>query len=356
MKYNIVALAISMLIVTACGEQKTKVTSDNIEEIIELAKEEGAISSVGMPDDWANWKQTWDDLTTKYGLIHNDTDMTSAQEISKMHSEGVNGTVDIGDVGMAFGNIAIERGITMPYKTSYWDDIPAWAKDKDGHWMLSYTGAMSFIINKKLTKGVVPKSWKELMESDITVNFGDPRTAQNYAVALLSAAVANGGSETNIEPGIEYFSELAKKKRLTFLEFSLDALKREEISIEIRWDFLTLKYLEQLGEQAKDFVVVIPGDGSIIDGYTTILNKNAPHPNAAKLAREYILSDEGQINLARGYARPIRTNVTIPSDVAKKLLPNEMYTNVTTITDREGWEKEVRKLQRLWQEKVVGIL
>ena len=28
------------------------------------------------------------------------------------------------------------------------------------------------------------------------------------------------------------------------------------------------------------------------------------NPNAAKLAREYILSDAGQINLARGYAAP----------------------------------------------------
>ena len=37
----------------------------------------------------------------------------------------------------------------------------------------------------------------------------------------------------------------------------------------------------------------------MISGYTTIINKYAKHPNAAKLAREYIFSDAGQINLAR---------------------------------------------------------
>ncbi len=26
------------------------------------AKAEGAVNSVGMPDDWANWKGTWEDL------------------------------------------------------------------------------------------------------------------------------------------------------------------------------------------------------------------------------------------------------------------------------------------------------
>ncbi len=26
------------------------------------AKAEGAVNSVGMPDEWANWKGTWEDL------------------------------------------------------------------------------------------------------------------------------------------------------------------------------------------------------------------------------------------------------------------------------------------------------
>ena len=85
------------------------------------------------------------------------------------------------------------------------------------------------------------------------------------------------------------------------------------------WDFNALNYRDQI--DPKKFDVVIPSDGSVIAGYTTIINKWAKNPNAAKLAREYILSDAGQINLARGYARPIRSNVTLPDDVKAKLLP-----------------------------------
>lgn len=40
------------------------------------------------------------------------------------------------------------KRVTQPYKTSYWNDIPDWAKDADGHWMLAYTGTIAFIINK----------------------------------------------------------------------------------------------------------------------------------------------------------------------------------------------------------------
>ena len=35
-----------------------------------------------MPDEWANWKATWNDLKSVYGITHGDVDMSSAEEIS----------------------------------------------------------------------------------------------------------------------------------------------------------------------------------------------------------------------------------------------------------------------------------
>ena len=63
------------------------------------------------------------------------------------------------------------------------------------------------------------------------------------------------------------------------------------------------------------FDVSVPSDGAIQSGYCTIINAYTKRPYAAALAREYILSDEGQINLAKGYARPIRDDVELPDDV-----------------------------------------
>ena len=78
----------------------------------------------------------------------------------------------------------------------------------------------------------------------------------------------------------------------------------------------------------------------MISGYTTIINKYAKHPNAAKLAREYIFSDAGQINLAKGNARPIRAeSLTLPDDVKAQLLPNEQYAKAQPIKDAKAWEE-----------------
>ncbi len=40
----------------------------------------------------------------------------------------------------ASGPLAESKELTLPYKTNYWEEIPDWAKDDDGDWLLSYTG------------------------------------------------------------------------------------------------------------------------------------------------------------------------------------------------------------------------
>ncbi|SMB79362.1 putative spermidine/putrescine transport system substrate-binding protein [Pasteurella testudinis DSM 23072] len=315
------------------------------------AKQEGTVNSVGMPDTWANWKDTWVQLGEKYGLKHTDTDMSSAQEIAKFDAEKKNATADIGDVGASFGPIAVQKGVTQPYKTSYWDDIPAWAKDEDGHWMLAYTGTIAFIINKDTVKES-PRSWNDLLQGNYKVTVGDVSVAAQAVNGVLAANFARGGDEKDLTPALDFFAELAKQGRLGMVDPSIANLEKGEVEVGVVWDFNGLNYRDQIDPNR--FEVLIPSDGSVVSGYTTIINKYAKHPNAAKLAREYILSDEGQINLARGYARPIRAEkLTLPQDVVAKLLPAEQYQNARPIQDAKAWEQSSKQLPRLWQEKVI---
>ena len=278
----------------------------------QAAKKEGEVNSVGMPDSWANWKDTWQQLGSIYGIKHQDTDMSSAQEIAKFAAEKANATADIGDVGGAFGPVAVKQGVTQPYKPSTWADIPNWAKDADGHWMLAYTGTIAFLINKDLVKAA-PTSWQSLLGGDYKVTLGDVGVASQANNGVLAAAYATGGSEKNLKPALDLFGKLAKQGRLSLNDPTIANIEKGEVEVGVLWDFNALNYRDQI--DPKKFDVVIPSDGSVIAGYTTIINKWAKNPNAAKLAREYILSDAGQINLARGYARPIRSNVTLPDDV-----------------------------------------
>lgn len=133
---------------------------------------------------------------------------------------------------------------------------------------------------------------------------------------------------------------------------SVANLEKGEIEVAVVWDFNGLNYRDQINRERFD--VVIPSDGSVQSGYATIINKYAKNPHAAMLTREYILSDKGQLNLARGYARPVRIDhLTIPEDVQSRLLPQNQYINARPIADAKAWEESSAKLPQQWQERVL---
>ncbi|MBP1040530.1 extracellular solute-binding protein [Vagococcus sp. BWB3-3] len=346
---------VAVATLAGCSSENTAKAEKNdspetLETIIEEAKKEGEVASVGMPDTWANWVGTWTDLTKEYGLKHQDTDMSSAEELAKFESEGKNGTADIGDVGISFGPLAVSKDLTLPYKTSYWDEIPEWAKDQDGHWLLSYTGTIAFMTDSDNVKDA-PTSWADLAKGDYQVAVGDVTKANQAQFAVLAAAIANGGDEGDIQPGLTYFKDLAKAGRISSVDASLANIEKGEVDVTILWDFNALNYRDQLDSER--FKVTIPTDGSVMSGYTTLINKNAPHPNAAKLTREYILSDEGQINLAKGYARPIREKVKLPAEVADKLLSEDQYQAAQPVKSNDTWDQTAIELPEKWQSEVL---
>ncbi|MBM6766012.1 extracellular solute-binding protein [Faecalicoccus pleomorphus] len=351
------ALACSLL--AGCAEEGQTETVDlnamSFDEIAEKAKEDGEVNSVGMPDTWANWGETWTEIEEKYGIKHTDTDMSSAEEIALFANEANDATKEIGDVGQSFGPVAEEQGVTLPYKTSYWDSVPDWAKDDNGDWIIGYYGTITFITNKNLVEDA-PTSWQDVLEGDYTLTIGDVSVATQAQSGLLSAAIAFGGDESNIQPGLDFFKTLAEEGRLDMGDTSVARLEKGEIEVAVLWDYNSLGYRSQIMENNPDanFEVSVPSDGAIQSGYCTIINKYTKRPYAAAVAREYILSDEGQINLAKGYARPIRDDVELPEDVKANLLPDDQYTNARFIEDQEAWDKAVADLSSSWQEEVVA--
>ena len=324
--------------------------AQSMQELEAAAKAEGQIISLGMPDDWANWGEIWKAVTAKYGVTHADTDMSSAEELAKFDAEKANASADIGEVGLEFGPVAIKKGLSQPYKTTNWDKIPEWARDKDGHWALGYTGTIAFLINKAVKNP--PKSFADLLTGDYKVNVGEVGKAAQSNAAVLAGAVANGGDENNLQPGIDFYGKLAEQKRLLAINANTALMEKGEIQVAIVWDFNALAWRDTAGKDKWD--VVIPADGSVTSGYTTTINAFAKRPNIAKLTREFAFSDEGQIMFAKGYARPIRIEqLTLPADVAAKMLPNDQYAKAKPINP-ELWTEAAKSLAKLWQEQVAS--
>lgn len=327
----------------------------DLDAIIAAAQEENKIVSYGMPREWANLGEMWDTFLEKYEIDSwEDTDMGSATEIAKFLAEKDAPVADLGDIGILFAPTAVQFGVVDAFKNDTWDEIPDWAKHPDGLWATQYYGSLSFWVNTDLVDPV-PRTWQDLLKPDYEglVAIDDPRTAAQGNFAVIGAAFANGGDESNIDPGLAYFKQLNDLGNLVPIGLDLAKVQKGEVVIGIGWDYLGLGFRDALEDQV-NLEIVIPEDGSTVGPYVSILNKWAPHPQAARLMRNFILSPEGQLIYAKGYATPILASVEIPAEIQAKRPPKEAYDVVRPI---QNWPLAVASFQRIadnWGNAVLG--
>ena len=334
----------------------------DMQTLVTKAKAEGGLQAVGIPPEWADYKEMLANYASMYVPIDYkaDAEFTSAQEVEVFKQSVHHAYGDIADVGFKWGPVVIQDNLVSPYKHSFWNDIPANLKDPNGNWCVEYWGAQSFVINTDKVKNP-PTSFADLLNNSYPNMVGidqDPRQATDAFIAVYSAALAKSGNINSIQPGIDFFAALKKKGNFTPARASIANMTTGEVAIGIMWDYLGLGFRDQLAGKP-NLKVVIPSDGSIAGPYILILNKTAPHPFAARLWSEYLFSDAGQLIFLKGYAHPVRYQVLanagkIPSDLAAKLPSAEQYKNVQFVTDINLLTQASNTLNANWQSQVLG--
>lgn len=334
----------------------------DMQTLITHAKQEGKLEAIGIPPEWADYKDILAGYTSKYVTIDYkaEAEFSSAQELEVFKNSIHHPHGDIGDVGFKFGPKAMQQGLVTPYKHAHWDDIPAELKDPNGNWCTEYWGAQAFVINTDVVKNP-PTSFADLLNNDYKNMVGidgDPRQANDAFIAVYSAALAKSGNLNDIQPGIDFFAQLKKKGNFTPARSSVANMTKGEVAIGIMWDYLGLGFRDQLAGKP-NLKVVIPSDGSIAGPYVSIVNKTAPHPFAARLWMEYLFSDEGQLFFLTGYAHPARYQKLVaankvPANLAAKLPSADQYTNVKFVTDLSKLDTASSVVTQNWQSQVLG--
>ncbi len=286
----------------------SKVTSvsgaSGLAALVKAAKAEGHLNVITLPlQGWANYGAIMKDFTAKYGIKIYDENPngSSANEITAVENDkGRAEAPDVLDVGTSY---AVENtSLLAPYKVQTWANIPAGTKAANGDWFDDYGGYVSIGCNTAKVK-VCPTSFAQLTnpmyKNQVGIN-GDPTQASAAFSAVFAAALANGGSFNNIEPGIKFFANLNKIGNYVPGGSAASAVQGTT-PILIWWDYL------QNGIQANlpTWKVNIPTDASYAAYYTQAITADAPHPAAARLWEEYLYSTVGQNLFLQGYARPI---------------------------------------------------
>ncbi|HJP88031.1 MAG TPA: extracellular solute-binding protein [Candidatus Limnocylindrales bacterium] len=285
----------------------------NMDALIAAAKAEGALNVIALPHDWCNYGAMIDGFKAKYaGITVNENlpDGGSGDEIEAIKTQqGQTGPAvpDVIDVGIAFGDSIKADKLVQPYKVSTWDTIDSKFKDPDGYWYGDYGSILTFEINKTAVP-TSPADWADLLKPDYANKValaGDPRVSSQAYNAVWAAALANGGSLDNAQPGLDFFKQLKDKGNLVPTIAKPGTIDQGATPITIRWAYNALAHKDTAAGNP-EIDVVVPKTGRFLGYYIQAISAYAPHPNAAKLWMEYLYSDEGQTNWIKGYCNTTR--------------------------------------------------
>lgn len=299
-------------------------------DLVAAAKAEGTLTTIALPHDWCGYGEAIDAFKAKYGLEVNELnpDAGSGDEVEAIRANKDNKgpqAPDVIDVGFSFGESSKTEGLIAPYKVSTWDTIPEDAKDPEGYWYGDYYGVLSFLVNTDVQPDV-PNDWADLLDSKYAGQValsGDPRTSNQAIQSVYAAALANGGSLDNAQPGLDYFAKLNSEGNLVPLISNNGLVAKGETPVRITWDYNGLAAIDSFaGNPAAELVV--PATGRFAGVYVQAISAYAPHPNAAKLWMEFLYSDEGQLIWMKYYCHPIRESDmrargVVPAEIADKL-------------------------------------
>ena len=291
--------------------------------LVTAAKKEGTLNVITLPSNWANYGTIMKDFTAKYGIKINDAnpDGSSQDEINAMNQlKGQSRAPDVLDMGTAFAVKADQEGLLAPYKVATWSDIPANSKATDGTYYADYGGYVAIGYNSAKVK-TPPTSFKDLLKpeykNEVAIN-GNPTQAGAAFAAVYAAALSNGGSFSNIAPGVAYFKKLHQVGNFVPVTASAATMESGQTPIIVWWDYLLAS---EVGPGVKGLKIVIPSDSHYAAYYDQAISKTAPHPAAARLWEEYLYSTTGQNLWLAGEARPIE----LPKLIATKTVNQTAY-------------------------------
>jgi len=266
---------------------------------------------------WSNWGAIMESFEEEYSVELNDDQRSSGEALSDARTNAQSPTHSAMNGGYTFGVVARNEGLTQAYKPANYDKVPDSLKTDDGHVTATrrMTTAVTYRKDIYEEQGIdPPETWEDLKREEIagSTQFQPPQAAVGLAGAL-SINNAYGGSMDDIQPAIDYYTEM-KEKGATFAGNVEQKFTAGEIQTFVEYDYggLDLKYNADSISEDKVGVALLNGPdgnkGAMNQPYGYAMLEGAPNPESCKLFMDYVLSLEGQQQFIDAYVRPIRAS------------------------------------------------
>lgn len=277
--------------------------------LIAAAKKEGELNVIALPPDWANYGAIIKAFGDEYGIKVNSAqpDAASQDEINAaIQQKGKSTAPDVFDLGqsVALANTAM----FAPYEVATFGDVAADRKDPNGAWINDYAGFMSIGYDSSKLPPItgVNDLLKPEFKGKVALN-GDPTQAGAAFTGVMMVALSQGGSPDDVAPGVAFFQKLKEAGNFLPIDPTPATIESGQTPVVIDWNYTNGVETERV----PGWKVMVPENATVAAYYAQAINKDAPHPAAARLWQEFIYGDKGQNLLAVGGVRPVRADKMI---------------------------------------------
>ena len=279
--------------------------------LVYAAKAEGTVN-IYTSTDIAQAQAMLDAFTAKYGIqvAYNDLGTNGAynQVISESAANQVTADI-VWSSAMDLQMTLVKDGYAEAYKTSEAANIPTWAVYQDILYATTVEPIGMIYNTNALTEDQVPKT-----RADLITYLTDNAASLQGKVATFDPEKSGTGflHHTNDARTTSDFWDLAKALgNVGVKTYSSSGSMRETVvSGE------NVMAINIIGSYALDWVKETPNLGVAFGADRTaafsrlaLISKGAPHPNAARVFVDFVLSQEGQNALASGGLPSIRSDV-----------------------------------------------
>jgi putative spermidine/putrescine transport system substrate-binding protein len=281
-------------------------TAGGMDALVAAAKKEGTLNVITLPRDWANYGEAMDLFTKAFGIkiVDDNPDGSSAYELQTIATAPAAKQPDVVDIGVSALNTVTGAGrpsIFAPYKVATWNHIPNVWKDPAGAWYGDYSGIIALSYDSSVSPA--PTKIADLTNpayKGMVALGGDPTAAQMSFLSVFAAAIAKGGSATNIQPGLDFFKALKSSGNYVAVNANGENYAAGAYKISLSWNFNAPGAIATAKAAGKTLKFVIPTD-AVLQGtpYIQAINKKAPHCAAARLWEEFLYSENKGISSAK---------------------------------------------------------
>ena len=282
-----------------------------MDALVAAAKKEGQLNVIALPPDWANYGEIIEAFTAKYGIKINseNPDGSSADEINAVKTrKGQDRAPDVVDLGTAFALSGATENLFAPYKVADLGQHPRRPEGRRRPLVQRLRRLHLHRLRRRQDRDL-PDDFADLLKPEykgkVALN-GNPTKSGSAFAGVYAAALANGGSFDDIQPGIDFFEKLKKDGNFIPVESTPATVEKGETPIIIDWDYLNAGYATEFKAKGVDWKIVVPTDGVVLrllrPGRSTRTPRTRPPPACGRSSS----TARGPEPLAQGLARPVR--------------------------------------------------